>query len=77
MFFFEKKNQKTFVTVVADLSGESAPAPIKAFCFFFSKKKAFLESDLTGLAGRQSASTLRRAGCDDERHGVARRNTRA
>jgi hypothetical protein len=40
-FFFEKKNQKT--------SPLGAPAPavhplqwIKVFCFFFSKKKAFL-----------------------------------
>jgi hypothetical protein len=33
MFFFEKKNQKTFVCSVAKLT--------KAFCFFFSKKKPF------------------------------------
>jgi hypothetical protein len=40
MFFFEKKNQKTF-TYCYD-SGESATAQAKVFCFFFSKKKAFL-----------------------------------
>jgi hypothetical protein len=38
-FFFEKKNQKTFVKAVADLRGESATAREKVFCFFFSKKK--------------------------------------
>jgi len=32
-FFFEKKNQKTFI-IKAKL--------IKVFCFFFSKKKYFL-----------------------------------
>ena len=41
-FFFEKKNQKTFDSAVANLSGQSATARLKAFCFFFSKKKAFL-----------------------------------
>ena len=34
-FFFEKKNQKTFVIAVADLMD-------KSFLFFFSKKKALL-----------------------------------
>ncbi len=40
-FFFEKKNQKTFVPWVFD-SGHSATAVTKAFCFFFSKKKRLL-----------------------------------
>ena len=40
--FFEKKKQKTFGLAVAVLSGESATAQIKVFCFFFSKKKALL-----------------------------------
>jgi len=35
MFFFEKKNQKTFSPLV--LYSET-----KVFCFFFSKKKCFL-----------------------------------
>jgi len=37
MFFFEKKNQKTF----ASLGRESATARAEIFCFFFSKKKDF------------------------------------
>jgi hypothetical protein len=39
MFFFEKKNQKTFA-LAPRLPAVSARA--KVFCFFFSKKKAFL-----------------------------------
>jgi len=41
MFFFEKKNQKTFINkkiLRFKLRFESA----KVFCFFFSKKKPFL-----------------------------------
>jgi hypothetical protein len=46
MFFFEKKNQKTFICfgqrrghiVWRRASGQLA----KVFCFFFSKKKTFL-----------------------------------
>jgi hypothetical protein len=38
MFFFEKKNQKTFI--YSD-SGRSHGARKKVFCFFFSKKKNF------------------------------------
>jgi hypothetical protein len=46
MFFFEKKNQKTFVCLVTRYlmkyaSGDEG-AGVKVFCFFFSKKKAFL-----------------------------------
>ncbi len=37
-FFFEKKNQKTFVSWVP-VSGKSATALTEAFCFFFSKKR--------------------------------------
>jgi hypothetical protein len=39
-FFFEKKNQKTFFPL-RTLPASYAPSP-KVFCFFFSKKKAFL-----------------------------------
>jgi hypothetical protein len=42
MFFFRKKNQKTFASAVAPPSCESATAQVKVFCFFFTKKKAFL-----------------------------------
>ena len=35
MFFFVKKNQKTFIRLISDQW-------IKVFCFFFTKKKAFL-----------------------------------
>jgi hypothetical protein len=40
MFFFEKKNQKTF-TGLAPNSGEVAAQWIKVFCFFSSEKKCF------------------------------------
>jgi hypothetical protein len=40
-FFFEKKNQKTFVMGYA-LPARCAPIA-KVFCFFFSKKKRFLK----------------------------------
>jgi hypothetical protein len=42
MFFFEKKNQKTFYRL-APSSGERSAQRLKVFCFFFSKKKAFLD----------------------------------
>jgi len=38
MVFFEKKNQKTFVPLVA-AARRSAPEESEVFCFFFSKKK--------------------------------------
>jgi hypothetical protein len=46
MFFFEKKNQKTFAVGIraswsSGASGDEG-AGAKVFCFFFSKKKAFL-----------------------------------
>jgi hypothetical protein len=44
MFFFEKKNQKTFVcsgAPVAGVSDRGDGGGINVFCFFFSKKKAF------------------------------------
>jgi len=40
-FFFEKKNQKTFV--IRGVPWDAANLiKIKVFCFFFSKKKSFL-----------------------------------
>jgi len=43
MFFFEKKNQKTFVPSLAPRSGNGHPTgscgEIKVFCFFSSEKK--------------------------------------
>ena len=41
MFFFEKKNQKTFASWRARW-GEVRDSDIKVFCFFSSEKKAFL-----------------------------------
>jgi hypothetical protein len=38
-FFFEKKNQKTFI-LVACASGKIGDSDIKVFCFFSSEKKA-------------------------------------
>jgi len=40
MFFFEKKNQKTFASL--SRTSYQHPSELKVFCFFFSKKKAFL-----------------------------------
>ncbi len=40
-FFFEKKKQKIFLPVGGS-SADPATAESKVFCFFFSKKKAFL-----------------------------------
>jgi hypothetical protein len=45
-FFFEKKNQKTFVNLVLGVSGATGPKELKVSCFaarvgFFSKKKFF------------------------------------
>jgi len=37
-FFFEKKNQKTFV-VMAYATGENRDSDVKVFCFFSSEKK--------------------------------------
>jgi len=41
MFFFEKKNQKTF-TPCGPRQPQRARQSPKVFCFFFSKKKFFL-----------------------------------
>jgi len=40
MFFFEKKNQKTFA-LMARTSTAARDSGEKVFCFFFSKKKQF------------------------------------
>jgi hypothetical protein len=42
VFFFEKKNQKTFATLGCAFPETSKPKHPKVFCFFFSKKKSFL-----------------------------------
>jgi hypothetical protein len=42
MFFFEKKNQK--LLLLAQASSNRSPLGTQVFCFFFSKKKAFLSS---------------------------------
>jgi hypothetical protein len=45
MFFFEKKNQKTFATAPTAsriLRHPCAAPAAKVFCFFFSKKKALI-----------------------------------
>jgi hypothetical protein len=43
MFFFEKKNQKTFATPGRVYPERPKPKYSKVFCFFFSKKKALLQ----------------------------------
>ena len=42
MFFFEKKNQKSFLTVRLRGRPTLGAKKAKVFCFFFSKKKTFL-----------------------------------
>jgi len=39
-FFFEKKNQKTFMSL-AYAAGENRDSHLKVFCFFSSEKKTF------------------------------------
>jgi hypothetical protein len=39
MFFFGKKNQKTFARAVAGLSGDGATADQKFFASFFQKRR--------------------------------------
>jgi hypothetical protein len=41
-FFFEKKNQKTFAKLGRSYPGGPKPKLTEVFCFFFSKKQAFL-----------------------------------
>jgi hypothetical protein len=47
MFFFEKKNQKTFLTRRTS-PGWRLPNVIKVLCFFSSEKKTFLPSSRIG-----------------------------
>jgi hypothetical protein len=47
VFFFEKKNQKTFIYEVPNESNDFPCGRgqfAKVFCFFFSKKKCFLST---------------------------------
>jgi hypothetical protein len=39
MFFFEKKNQKTFASAVADSSGGTRDSTSKSFLLLFYKKE--------------------------------------
>jgi hypothetical protein len=42
-FFFEKKKQKTFISLGPGVgAAKAARSGAKVFCFFFSKKKCFL-----------------------------------
>jgi hypothetical protein len=44
-FFFEKKNQKTFICFERRVFVSAAPTKrTKVFCFFFQKRKYFLAS---------------------------------
>jgi hypothetical protein len=38
-FFFEKKNQKTFMSAVADLTGKVRDSAVKSFLLLFFKKE--------------------------------------
>jgi hypothetical protein len=62
-FFFEKKNQKTFI-IMARAAGESRDSDVKVFCFFSSEKKALrlnsmrkaLKDTLAGMYTRPGGS---------------------
>jgi hypothetical protein len=41
MFFFEKKNRKTFASAVAGLSGARVTVEQKFFASFFQKRRLF------------------------------------
>jgi hypothetical protein len=60
MFFFEKKNQKTFDDAVADYPA-TGPQILKVFCFFFSKKKRLLTIRRRNRPRRLSANGIKRA----------------
>jgi MFS family permease len=47
-FFFEKKNQKTFMSL-AYVAAENRDSAIKVFCFFSSEKKTFLQAQDTNM----------------------------
>jgi hypothetical protein len=49
MFFFEKKNQKTFVPWFTSVATR-VTKETKVFCFFSSEKKCFLQDVDKGLA---------------------------
>ncbi len=49
MFFFEKKNQKTFASL-ARVGDWVRDSDIRGFCFFFSKKKTFLSHLTTEIS---------------------------
>jgi hypothetical protein len=55
MFFFEKKNQKTFTTAMRGAAtpcfSRRTPQVVKVFCFFFSKKKSYPFLLLLAAAG--------------------------
>jgi hypothetical protein len=41
MFFFEKKNQKTFARLLTHGAMRVSQKRIKSFCFFFFRKRRF------------------------------------
>jgi hypothetical protein len=49
-FFFEKKNQKTFICLDSKRSHQSEAKGAKVFWFFFSKKNCFLPYSLLSVA---------------------------
>jgi hypothetical protein len=73
MFFFEKKNQKTFAPALSPRHVKKVTRhgtqQIKVFCFFFSKRSAFFlrvlpirppvtETSTNGRSARQRRSAL-------------------
>jgi len=57
-FFFEKKNQKTFMSL-AYAAGMARDSDAKVFCFFSSEKKALLRRDhMAGMRKRATTAML-------------------
>jgi hypothetical protein len=64
MFFFEKKNKKSFSVVSGSLFQQLTrcqPQRAKVFCFFFSKKKIFLALFWHPYVGRRAVYQERTA----------------
>ena len=71
-FFFEKKNQKTFISS-AHVAGENRDSDVKVFCFFCSEKKILLPLILSvRFLASLGCFSDRRPGCLRPRFGCNR-----
>jgi hypothetical protein len=60
LFFFEKKNQKTFTNLSLDLSGKAEAKNIRSFLLLFFKKEGlpFVNQGLSQWQGRHNAALV-------------------